>query len=87
MHNHTAERVSFLEQVGFRRVILACELRFEQIRAIRAPTAIDLETSVRGALCVSYSGQCCMSYPVGGRRGAPSSAGAGTHSLTTTESP
>jgi collagenase-like PrtC family protease len=69
MHNHTPERVAFLEQIGIRRVILARELSLDQIRAIRASTAIELETFVHGALCVSYSGQCYMSYAVGGRSG------------------
>jgi collagenase-like PrtC family protease len=69
MHNHTPERVAFLEQIGIRRVILARELGLDQIRAIRARTAIELESFVHGALCVSYSGQCYMSYAIGGRSG------------------
>jgi collagenase-like PrtC family protease len=69
MHNHTPERVAFLEAVGFRRVILARELSLDQIRAIRARTSLELECFVHGALCVSYSGQCYMSYAVGGRSG------------------
>ncbi len=69
MHNHTVERVQFLEKVGFQRVILARELTLEQIRRIRAETTIELETFVHGALCVSYSGQCAMSYALGGRSG------------------
>ena len=70
MHNHTPEKVAFLEAIGFRRVILARELSLAQIRAIRhaAPT-VELESFVHGALCVSYSGQCYMSYAVGGRSG------------------
>lgn len=69
MHNHTPERVAFLEKVGFQRAILARELSLEQIRAIRAQTRLELETFVHGALCVSYSGQCSMSYVLGGRSG------------------
>lgn len=69
MHNHTPERVAFLEAVGFRRVILARELSLAQIKAIRQATTIELETFVQGALCVSYSGQCLMSYAIGGRSG------------------
>jgi putative protease len=69
MHNHTPERVAFLEAIGFRRVILARELSLDQIRAIRARTSLELEFFVHGALCVSYSGQCYMSYAVGGRSG------------------
>jgi len=69
MHNHTPERVRFLEQVGFSRVILARELSLEQIRQIRAQTSLELEGFVHGALCVSYSGQCYLSYALGGRSG------------------
>jgi collagenase-like PrtC family protease len=69
MHNHTLERVAFLEQVGFQRVILARELSLEQIRHIREHTRIELEFFVHGALCVCYSGQCAMSYAIGGRSG------------------
>jgi collagenase-like PrtC family protease len=69
MHNHTPERVHFLEQVGFTRVILARELSLEEIAAIRRKTAIELECFVHGALCVSYSGQCYMSQAVTGRSG------------------
>jgi collagenase-like PrtC family protease len=69
MHNHTPERVAFLEQVGIQRVILARELSLEQIRAIRACTSVELESFIHGALCVSYSGQCYMSYALGGRSG------------------
>jgi len=69
MHNNTPEKVTFLEQVGFERVILARELTLEEIREIRHRTSIELECFVHGALCVSYSGQCYMSYAIGGRSG------------------
>ncbi|MGC9334420.1 MAG: peptidase U32 family protein [Anaerolineae bacterium] len=69
MHNHTPARVAFLEQVGIRRAILARELGLDQIRAIRAATSLELESFVHGALCASYSGQCYLSYAIGGRSG------------------
>lgn len=69
MHNHTPERIAFLERVGFRRVILARELALEEIAAIRRATAIELESFVHGALCVSYSGRCYMSQAVAARSG------------------
>jgi 23S rRNA 5-hydroxycytidine C2501 synthase len=68
-HNATPAKVKFLEQVGFQRVILARELSLEQIRAIRAETSVELEVFVHGALCVGYSGQCYLSYALGGRSG------------------
>jgi collagenase-like PrtC family protease len=70
MHNHTPERVAFLEKVGFSRAILARELDLQQIAAIRAATStIELETFIHGALCVSMSGQCTLSHAIGGRSG------------------
>jgi len=67
--NRTPEKVRFLEEAGFSRVILARELSLEKIRKIRAATTVQLEAFVHGALCVSYSGQCYMSYALGGRSG------------------
>jgi putative protease len=69
MHNASPERVAFWEKVGFSRAILARELDLEQIRAIRASCSIGLEVFVHGALCVSMSGQCGLSYALGGRSG------------------
>ncbi|MHB9037192.1 MAG: peptidase U32 family protein [Armatimonadota bacterium] len=69
MHNNTPEKVHFLEQIGIKRVILARELDLDQIKAIRAATSVELECFVHGALCVCYSGQCYLSYAMGGRSG------------------
>ncbi|MDR2449490.1 MAG: U32 family peptidase [Prevotellaceae bacterium] len=66
-HNTTPEKVKFLQEAGFQRVILARELSLEQIRRIRQSTAVDLEFFVHGALCVCYSGQCYLSEALTGR--------------------
>lgn len=66
-NNRSVEKVKFLEDVGFKRVILARELSLKQIKEIRKNTNIELETFIHGALCVSYSGQCYLSYAIGGR--------------------
>jgi len=65
--NRTPEKVKFLEDVGFSRVILARELSIEQIKEIKQQTNVELETFIHGALCVSYSGQCYLSHLIGGR--------------------
>ncbi|MBO4232644.1 MAG: U32 family peptidase [Bacteroidales bacterium] len=65
--NRTVEKVSFLEKVGFQRVVLARELSLAQISEIRKATSVELEAFVHGSLCVSYSGQCYMSQAVSGR--------------------
>jgi 23S rRNA 5-hydroxycytidine C2501 synthase len=68
-HNNSAEKIVFLEKAGFSRVILARELSFNEIKKISDKTTINLEAFVHGSLCVSYSGQCWMSYARGGRSG------------------
>ncbi|WP_370362815.1 U32 family peptidase [Desulfopila sp. IMCC35008] len=68
-NNRTAEKVRFLEDVGFQQVVLARELSLTQVRRIRQKTTLPLECFVHGALCVSYSGQCYISERVSGRSG------------------
>ena len=65
--NRTFEKVKFFDNVGVSRVILARELSLEQISEICKNVNCEIETFVHGALCVSYSGQCYMSYANGGR--------------------
>ena len=76
--NRTLEKVKFFKELGVSRVILARELSVEQIKNICSPLlgedvrrtgegAIEIETFIHGALCVSYSGQCYLSYYIGGR--------------------
>ncbi|MDD3078266.1 MAG: U32 family peptidase [Paludibacter sp.] len=65
--NRTIEKVKFLQDVGFSRVVLARELSLQQIKEISLNTDVELEAFVHGALCVSYSGQCYMSEAMSGR--------------------
>ena len=66
-NNRTLEKVKFLENIGVSRVILARELSKKQIDEICQNTNTEIETFIHGALCVSYSGQCYLSYAIGGR--------------------
>lgn len=60
--NRTVEKVAWLRDLGFSRVVLARELSIDEIRAIHeAVPDVELEVFVHGALCVSYSGQCYAS--------------------------
>ena len=63
------EGVRMLEEMGFRRVVLARELTLEQAASIARNTSLEIEIFVHGALCVCYSGQCLMSSMIGGRSG------------------
>ena len=68
-HNADIDKIRFLQQAGFKRVILARETSLEQMRAIRQATQVDLEAFIQGALCVSYSGQCYLSQALNNRSG------------------
>ena len=60
--NRTPEKVRWLRDIGFRRVVLARELSVDEIREIhRQVPDVELEVFVHGALCVSYSGLCYVS--------------------------
>ena len=62
MDIRTPEKVQWLKDLGFKRVVLARELSLAEISAIhKAVPDIELEVFVHGALCVSYSGQCYAS--------------------------
>lgn len=65
--NRTVEKVRFLQDAGFSRVVLARELTLNQIKEIHQKTDIELECFIHGALCVSYSGQCYISEAMKGR--------------------
>ena len=63
----SVECIQVAEELGIERVVLARELSIDEIRKIRAQTAMPLEAFVHGALCVAYSGQCLTSESLGGR--------------------
>ena len=49
--------------MGVKRIVLARELTFKEIRELREKTPKDLEFEafVHGAMCISYSGRCLLS--------------------------
>lgn len=60
--NRSADKVRWLRDMGFSRVVLARELTVEEIADIhRQVPDVELEVFVHGALCVSYSGLCYIS--------------------------
>ncbi len=65
--NRTVEKVQFLQNCGFERIVLARETPLSLIDKIHKKTGAELEVFVHGALCVSYSGQCYMSHANCGR--------------------
>lgn len=65
--NRNADKVKFLEDVGFSQVVLARELSLNEIINISSQATVALEYFVHGALCVAYSGQCYISHAHTGR--------------------
>lgn len=66
--NRTPEKVKWLRDIGFSRVVLARELSVKEIAEIhREVPDVELEVFVHGALCVSYSGICYASQYCFGR--------------------
>lgn len=50
-------------KLGAKRVVLAREMSFDEIKEIRekTPDDLELEAFIHGAMCVSYSGRCLLS--------------------------
>ncbi|GAX60945.1 collagenase and related proteases [Candidatus Scalindua japonica] len=66
---HNLAGVKQLEQLGFKRVVLARELSIVEIKNIVDKSSLEIETFIHGALCYSYSGLCFFSSMIGGRSG------------------
>ena len=60
---------TFWQSLGATRVVLARELSFEDIRAIRQRISgeLELEVFIHGSMCVSFSGRCLLSENLVGR--------------------
>ncbi len=66
MQTHNSVGVNFADKMDFGRVILARELTFEELQAIKKHTILPLEVFAHGALCYSFSGACLFSSFLGG---------------------
>jgi putative protease len=66
---HNTAGIKMLEQLGFKRAVLARELTIDEIAVIRKQTEMELEHFIHGALCFSFSGQCFFSSFLGGKSG------------------
>lgn len=56
-------------KLGAKRVVIARELSFPEVKQIRVniPEDMDIEAFVHGAMCISYSGRCLLSNYLSGR--------------------
>ena len=59
-----SEAAAFWADQGIKRIVLARELSLDRIRRIRdaLDPSVDLECFAHGAMCISYSGRCLLSY-------------------------
>lgn len=59
----------FWHELGVKRVVLARELTFNEIKTIteNIPEDCDIEAFVHGSMCISYSGRCLISNYMLGR--------------------
>jgi putative protease len=67
VHNRAGAQA--LGRLGFRRVVLARELTFEEVQDVTGSAGIETEVFIHGALCYSYSGLCLFSSQTLGRSG------------------
>lgn len=65
---HNSDGADFLYGLGCARVVCARELDKESIKNLCQGKA-EIEMFVHGAHCMSFSGQCLMSFAMGGRSG------------------
>ncbi len=69
MSVHNLAGVYAAAELGMKRVVLARELNYSQIRFIASRSPVETEVFVHGALCFCHSGQCYMSALIGRRSG------------------
>ena len=64
-----SQAARFWHDQGVERIILARELRLDEIARMRQelPQTLELEIFVHGAMCISYSGRCLLSNYLSGR--------------------
>ena len=55
------ESAKFYKNLGVKRIVLAREMTYEEIKEIRKNVDIDIECFIHGAMCASYSGRCVLS--------------------------
>ena len=57
------QTAKFWYDFGIKRIVLARELSFKEIKELKekTPEDLELEAFVHGAMCISYSGRCLLS--------------------------
>ncbi|MBQ8747017.1 MAG: U32 family peptidase [Clostridia bacterium] len=65
----SSEDAAALKALGFSRMVCPRELSIGQITSLCDRSPLEIEMFIHGAHCVSFSGQCMLSYAMGGRSG------------------
>ena len=66
MANHNSVGANHCQRIGFKRIVLARELTYSELKLLQQRTKIETEVFVHGALCYSISGFCQFSSFLGG---------------------
>lgn len=68
-NNVNWKSANFWHEQGVKRIVLARELSFEEIKEIKEhlPESCEIEAFVHGSMCISYSGRCVLSNYMTGR--------------------
>jgi len=59
--------VNMYKELGAKRVNIAREIKFDDLKKIIKNTSMEIEVFVHGALCISHSGRCMLSKYMAGR--------------------
>jgi putative protease len=69
MGAHNSINVRQFADMGFKRVVLAREMRLPEIAFAAASNPVEIEVFIHGAMCFAYSGLCLFSSFLGGKSG------------------
>ena len=67
LSGHSARDAEAFRRMGFSRMVCPREMSCVEIKNLVKNSPIEIEMFIHGAHCVSFSGQCTMSYVMGGR--------------------
>jgi len=59
--------INHYKELGIKRVNIAREIRYDDLKEIVRNSDIEIEVFIHGALCISYSGRCMLSKYMTGR--------------------
>ncbi|MBQ8641831.1 MAG: U32 family peptidase [Clostridia bacterium] len=64
-----AEDARMMAEHGFTRMVVPREISLAELQELTRESPLEIEMFLHGAYCVSVSGQCLMSWAMGGRSG------------------